>query len=161
LAVELMEHGWSMKHLHRLLVTSDTYRLSSSPAGAAPADTAADPENRFYWRMNPVRMGAEVVRDSLLCLSGDLDPRLGARTVPGADEPSRRRSLCLSHPHSDDNRFLTTFDEAGVLECYRRSESIVPQQALALSNSKLALAAAARINARLHEQLGDVTDAQF
>jgi mono/diheme cytochrome c family protein len=161
LAVELMEHGWSMKHLHRLLVTSDTYRLSSSHAGAAAADTAGDPENRFYWRMNPVRMEAEAVRDSLLCLSGDLDPRLGGPPVPVADESSRRRSLYFVHSHNDENRFLSTFDEASVLECYRRSESIVPQQALALSNSKLALAAAARINARLHEQLGDVTDAQF
>jgi hypothetical protein len=161
LAVDLMEHGWSMKHLHRLLVTSETYRLSSSPAGAPPADTATDPENRYYWRMNPVRMEAEVVRDSLLRLSGDLDPRLGGPPVPVADESSRRRSLYFVHSHNDENRFLSTFDEASVLECYRRSESIVPQQALALSNSKLTLAAAARINARLHEQLGDVTDGQF
>jgi mono/diheme cytochrome c family protein len=161
LAVDLMEHGWSMKHLHRLLVTSDTYRLSSSSAGAASADTATDPENRYYWRMNPMRMEAEVVRDSLLRLAGDLDPRLGGPPVPVADDSSRRRSLYFVHSHNDENRFLSTFDEASVLECYRRSESIVPQQALALSNSKLTLAAAARINARLHEQLGDVTDARF
>jgi mono/diheme cytochrome c family protein len=161
LAVEFVRHGWSMKYLHRLLVTSDAYRLTSSAAGAAPADLAADPENRFSWRMNPVRMEAEVVRDSLLCLAGDLDPRLGGPPVPVADESSRRRSLYFVHSHNDENRFLTTFDEASVLECYRRSESIVPQQALALSNSKLALAAAARINAHLHEQLGDVSDACF
>jgi hypothetical protein len=161
LAVELMEHGWSMKHVHRLLVTSETYRLSSSAAGAATADTAADPENRYYWRMNPVRMEAEAVRDSLLCLAGDLDPRLGGPPVPVADELSRRRSLYFVHSHNDENRFLSTFDEASVLECYRRSESIVPQQALALSNSKLALAAADHLNARLHDQLGDVTDADF
>ena len=50
------------------------------------------------------------------------------------------------------------FDDASVLECYRRAESIVPQQALAVSNSRLALSAAARINARLHERLGEVSD---
>jgi hypothetical protein len=161
LAVELMEHGWSMKHLHRLIVTSNAYRLTSSAAGAAPADLAADPENRYYWRMNPVRMEAEVVRDSLLHLASDLDRRMGGPPVPVADEASRRRSLYFVHSHNDEQRFLTTFDEASVLECYRRSESIVPQQALALSNSKLALAAAARINARLHQQLGDATDTQF
>jgi hypothetical protein len=53
------------------------------------------------------------------------------------------------------------FDDASVLECYRRQESIVPQQALALSNSKFALEMAGRINARLHERLGDVSDAEF
>jgi hypothetical protein len=161
LAVELVEHGWSMKHLHRLLVTSNPYRLTSSAAGATAADTTADPENRYYWRMNPVRMEAEVVRDSLLHLAGELDPSMGGPPVPVADEATRRRSLYFLHSHNDEQRFLTTFDEASVLECYRRSESIVPQQALALSNSKLALAAAARINARLHQQLGDVTDARF
>ncbi|HWE35416.1 MAG TPA: DUF1553 domain-containing protein, partial [Isosphaeraceae bacterium] len=54
LAVELRESGWSMKHLHRLKVTSNTYRMTSSGANAA-ADRAIDPENRAYWRMNPVR----------------------------------------------------------------------------------------------------------
>jgi mono/diheme cytochrome c family protein len=160
LATELVEHGWSMKYLHRLLVTSNAYRLSSSAAGAAPATLAADPENRCSWRMNPVRMEAEAVRDSLLHLAGDLDPRVGGPPVP-VDEDSRRRSLYFVHSHNDENRFLSTFDEASVLECYRRSESIVPQQALALSNSKLTLAAAARINARLGRQLGDATDARF
>jgi mono/diheme cytochrome c family protein len=161
LATELMEHGWSMKHLHRLLVTSNAYRLGSSAAGAAPATISADPENRYYWRMNPMRMEAEVVRDSLLHLAGDLDGRVGGPPLPATDESSRRRSLYFVHSHNDENRFLSTFDEASVLECYRRSESIVPQQALALANSKLTQASAARINARLHEQLGTAAGASF
>jgi hypothetical protein len=161
LATELVAHGWSMKHLHRLLVTSNAYRLRSSAAGAAPANLAADAENRTYWRMNPVRMEAEVVRDSLRHLAGDLDPKMGGPPVPVADESSRRRSLYFVHSHNDENRFLTAFDQASVLECYRRSESIVPQQALALSNSNLTLTTAARINARLHRRLGGVTDAEF
>jgi hypothetical protein len=161
LAVELVEHGWSLKHLHRLMVTSDAYRRTSSTAGATAA-SAADPENRWYWRMNPVRMEAQLVRDSLLHLSGDLEAALGGPPIDLArQEASRRRSLYFVHSHNDHHKFLSVFDDANVLECYRRSESIVPQQALALSNSRFALERAAGINARLHERLGAVTDAAF
>src|SRR5262249_9789186 len=59
LAVEFMESGWSMKYLHRLMVTSAAYQLSSSAAGDART-VAADPANRYYWRMNPTRMEAQV-----------------------------------------------------------------------------------------------------
>jgi hypothetical protein len=161
LAVEFVENGWSLKHLHRLMVTSDAYRMTSSSAGATTTCRTADEGNRYYWRMNPVRMEAEVIRDSLLFLAGDLDPRMGGPTVPAADESSRRRSLYFFHSHNEAQRFLTTFDEGSVLECYRRAESIVPQQALAVSNSRLALSAAARINARLYARLGEVSDAEF
>jgi hypothetical protein len=161
LAVDFMEHGWSMKHLHRLLVTSRAYRLRSSAAGAPAGNLRADPENRWYWHREPVRMEAQVVRDSLLGLSGLLDRRLGGPPVPVADEGSRRRSLYFVHSHNDSQKFLALFDDAPVRECYRRSESIVPQQALALANSKLALEAAARINGRLHAQLGKVSDREF
>jgi hypothetical protein len=65
------------------------------------------------------------------------------------------------HSHNEYQRFLSMFDDANVLECYRRAESIVPQQALAVSNSRLALGAAARINGRLHARLGEVGDAEF
>ncbi len=161
LAVELMEHGWSLKHLHHLLVTSQAYRLSSSAAGAAPGNMA-DPENRYYWRMNPVRMEAQVVRDSLLHLAGGLDPAMGGPPVdPVQQESSRRRSVYFVHSHNDHHKFLSLFDDASVLECYRRTESIVPQQALALSNSKFALEMAGRINDRLHARLGIVSDEVF
>ncbi|MCI0459408.1 MAG: PSD1 and planctomycete cytochrome C domain-containing protein [Gemmataceae bacterium] len=161
LAVEFMDSGWSMKHLHRLIVTSDAYRLSSSSAGATLKSRELDAENRWYWRMNPVRMEAQVLRDSLLSLAGELDLKLGGPTVPVADESSRRRSLYYFHSHNEQQRFLGVFDDANVLECYRRSESIVPQQALALANSKLALTMAGRLNERLHRELGEVSDAEF
>src|SRR5206468_12594527 len=101
LAVELMQGAsggrespvWSMKHLHRIIVTSNAYRMTSSAAGAAQANLASDAENRFYWRMNPVRMEAQVIRDSLLHLSGELDLTVGGPSVPVMDETSRRRSL--------------------------------------------------------------------
>jgi hypothetical protein len=160
LAVEFMENGWGMKHLHRLIVTSDAYRLSSSSAGASPQNKI-DSENRCYWRMNPSRMEAQVLRDSLLSLAGELDPKMGGPPVPVQDETSRRRSLYYVHSNNDQQKFLGTFDDASVRECYRRSESIVPQQALALSNSKLTLTTAARVNDRLHQKLGKMSDADF
>jgi hypothetical protein len=161
LAVEFMDHSWSMKHLHRLIVTSRAYRLSSSTAGAAAQDRTNDPANRYYWHREPIRMEAQVVRDSLLSLAGLLDRRMGGPSVPIAEESSHRRALYFVHSHNDNQKFLALFDDAPVRECYRRSESIVPQQALALSNSKVALESSARIADRLHEQLGPVSDRDY
>ncbi|VTU02006.1 colicin uptake protein : Protein containing planctomycete cytochrome C domain protein OS=Rhodopirellula baltica SWK14 GN=RBSWK_05713 PE=4 SV=1: PSCyt1: PSCyt2: PSD1 [Gemmataceae bacterium] len=161
LAVELMEHKWSFKHLHKLMVTSAAYRLSSSSAGAE-ASAKLDPENRALWRMNPVRMEAQVVRDSLLHLTGDLDLARGGPPVPmAAQDASKRRSMYFFHSHNEHNKLLDVFDNANVLDCYRRTESIVPQQALALSNSRLAMATAAKLNDQLHARLGSADDAQF
>jgi hypothetical protein len=162
LATELMDHGWSLKHLHRLLVTSQAYQRSSSSAGAVAAKTV-DRENRWYWRMNPIRMEAQVIRDSLLHLSGQLDPCMGGPPIDLAkQDTSRRRSLYFVHSHNDHNKLLAVFDDANVLECYRRSESIIPQQALALSNSRIVLERADAINAHLHRVLpANVSDNDF
>jgi len=149
LAVEFMEHGWSMKHVHRLIVTSAAYRMSSSLAGAQ-ASAAVDPDNVFWWRRLPVRLDAEVVRDSILALTGELDTTMGGPPVAAAgQEESKRRSLYFFHSNNERNLLLTTFDGAAVKECYRREQSIVPQQALALSNSRLALEASQKIAANL------------
>ncbi len=152
---------WSFKHLHKLLVTSNTYRLSSSGANAE-ASTKIDPENRYLWRMNATRMDANAIRDGLLHLASDLDLTTGGPPVPVAmQDASRRRSLYFFHSHNEHNKLLDTFDNANVLECYRRSESIVPQQALALWNSRLAQTAAAKINDCLGAKLGPADDAKF
>src|SRR5262249_15159488 len=91
LAVEFAEGGWSMKKPHRLIVTSDAYRLSSRSDGPA---AKADPDNRYLWRANPRRMEGEAVRDSLLAVAGQLDLTMGG---PILDEKlgltSRRRSV--------------------------------------------------------------------
>jgi mono/diheme cytochrome c family protein len=161
LAVELMEHQWSFKHLHRLIATSNVYRLSSSSANAE-ASAKLDGENRFLWRMNAVRMDANTVRDSLLNLAGDLDLAQGGPPVPLAQQDaSRRRSMYFFHSHNEHNKLLDVFDNANVLDCYRRTESIVPQQALALWNGKLALTASAKINDALHARLKDEDDTKF
>jgi len=161
LAVEFMEHGWSMKHLHRLILLSDTWALASSPVGAETTTALADPENRWYWRANSVRMEAQIIRDSLLSLAGQLDPTLGGPSIPVSMENSRRRSLYFVHSHNEHQKFLALFDDANVLECYRRADSIVPQQALALENSPLAIDMAARITERLQKLHPAATHQQF
>jgi hypothetical protein len=151
LAAEFMESGWSMRHLHRLIVTSATYRMSSSTAGNE-VNASKDPDNVYLWRRNPIRLEAEAVRDSMLALAGSLDGKMwGPPVLATNQEDSKRRSIYFFHSNNDRNLFLTTFDEASVKECYRRDQSIVPQQALALSNSKLAFDSASLIAARLSE----------
>ena len=159
LASELVEHGWSMRHLHRLIITSAAYRMSSSLAGCE-ANAAKDPDNVHLWRRAPIRLDAQVVRDSLLALAGELDLTMGGPSIPaGNQEGSKRRSLYFFHSNNDRNLFLTTFDDATVKECYRRDQSIVPQQALALTNSRLVHDASQKIAARLSQSATD--DATF
>jgi len=149
LAAELIDSGWSMKHIHRLMVTSDTYQMSSSNAGR-DHEMTVDVDNRYLWRRNPLRVESQVVRDTILSLAGKLDLTRGGPTVPLAGQTdSNRRSLYFFHSNNERNLFLTMFDEATVTECYRRDESIVPQQALALTNSRLVLDAIAPIAERL------------
>jgi hypothetical protein len=149
LAVRFMDDGWSLKKLHRLIVTSAAYRLSSHVATESP-NLAHDPDNSYLWRMNPRRMEAEVVRDSLLAVAGQLDLTLGG---PPLDEKlgqtSPRRSLYFRFNTEYRMQFLEQFDAASPSECYERRESIVPQQALSLSNSPLALAQARLLAQRL------------
>jgi hypothetical protein len=152
LAAEFIEGGWNLKQLHRRILLSAVYRRSSSPP---PADQrlARDPENQYYWRRLPGRMESQLVRDTLLELAGTLDPERGGPPIPPAQQAeSRRRSLYFQHSNNDRNLFLTMFDEALVTDCYRREQSIVPQQALALSNSRLVLDAAPLIAARVTSQ---------
>ncbi|MFP6765594.1 MAG: DUF1553 domain-containing protein [Planctomycetaceae bacterium] len=151
LAAELMEHDWSLKHLHRLIVTSAAYRMSSSRAGGE-ASAARDPGNRCWWRREPLRLESQAVRDSLLSLAGTLDVRRGGPPVPRAEQAaSTRRSLYFFHSNNDRNLFLRTFDEALVKDCYRREHSIVPQQALALTNSRIVLETSEIIAGRLSD----------
>jgi hypothetical protein len=169
LASELVEgsvpgphhHAWSMKRLHRLIVTSAAYRLQSSTAGNAEG-MRLDPDNRTWWRREPIRLESEAVRDSILALAGTLDAKIGGAPVAAAEQPaSTRRSLYFQHTDPDRNPFLTTFDGAGVKECYERERSIVPQQALALANAGFVHDAAARIAARIAPATTLVDEATF
>jgi hypothetical protein len=142
LASELIDSGWSMKHIHQLIVLSSTYRLGSSLEGREK-NVEIDRDNRYLWRRSPIRLESQVVRDSVLALAGTLDTTFGGPSVPSAAQAdSKRRSLYFFHSNNERDLFLTTFDEAAVTECYRRDQSVVPQQALALINSRLVLEAA-------------------
>ena len=138
LAVEFMENGWSMKKLHRTIVTSNTYRQASSidPKGADAGNLASDRDNRYLWRMAPRQAEAEVVRDALFYVAGKLDLTMGG---PDIDYPLGltvpRRSLYFRSAAEKQMEFLQIFDGPSVVECYERKHSIAPQQALALANS--------------------------
>jgi hypothetical protein len=139
LAALWMDHGWRFKDLHRLLVTSDAYRLGSHAAPDHPSGRT-DPDDRLLWHFPVQRMEAEVVRDSLLAAAGELDLTVGGHELPQEQgQTSRRRSLYFAHHGEGRMEFLEWFDEASTCDAYRRSVSVLPQQALALSNSDLEL----------------------
>jgi hypothetical protein len=112
--------------------------------------------------MNPVRMEAQSIRDSLLQLAGQLDLTMGGPTIdPNKENTVFRRSLYFTHSKDDVHKFLETFDNANVQECYRRSESVLPQQALALANSKLSLTAAGKLAEKIATDNAASTDDGF
>jgi hypothetical protein len=140
LAVELMKHEWSMKHIHRLIVMSRTWQLASSTGRIANPSAEKDRDNHYLWRMNVRRLDAEIIRDNVLAVSGQLDKTLGGADINYLEgETTRRRSIYLRHAYEKQMTMLVLFDAPSPNDCYRRSESIVPQQALALTNSSLAL----------------------
>jgi hypothetical protein len=138
---------WSMKHLHRLIVTSNTYRTASTNDLAC---AAIDPDNRYLWRTTPRRVEAEAIRDSVLYVTGALDLSQGGPELDqnqGLTTP--RRSLYFRSAPEKQMLFLQLFDMAAPTECYERRESVVPQQALALANSELTVREARRLARRL------------
>ena len=140
LAAELIQSRWSMKHLHRLILTSRAYR--TAPPTDHPDHTAMrgrDPDNEYYWHYKPRRLEAEIVRDSILHVAGNLDLTHGGPDIDFQQgETVTRRSVYFRHAYEKQMTMLVTFDAANPADCYRRSPSVIPQQALALSNSPLA-----------------------
>ncbi|HET6576170.1 MAG TPA: PSD1 and planctomycete cytochrome C domain-containing protein [Fimbriiglobus sp.] len=99
LATEFVANGWSVKHLHRLIVLSSTYRMSSAHDSKA---AEADPANRLLWRANVRRVEAEVIRDSLLAVAGELDRTMGGPALHHV----KNRAFLFDHTSKD----LTTYD---------------------------------------------------
>lgn len=94
LAAEFVDSGWSMKKLHRLMVTSRAYRMDSATPTAGYAGLKVDPNNTALWRMNPRRLEAEAIRDSVLKVSGALDLTMGGPELhEEKDQDVPRRSL--------------------------------------------------------------------
>ena len=145
LAVEFVEQGWSIKQMHRLVMTSTAYRQSSM---AHPRGLESDPENNLLWRMRPRRLEAEIVRDSVLSAAGVLDRTLfgepvktetrpTGEVVPANDTEAGRRSVYQIVRRSAPQSFLNVFD-APVMEvnCTGRNTSTTASQSLALMNSE-------------------------
>jgi mono/diheme cytochrome c family protein len=161
LAVELMEHNWSLKHIHTLIVNSATYRQSSA---VTPELLALDPDNRLLARGPRYRVDAEIVRDIALSASGLLNPKVGGPSVhPPAPEflfkpPSSygpktwitdtgldryRRGIYTFRFRSVPYPALQNFDAPiGEIACARRSRSNTPLQALTTLNEPVFLESA-------------------
>jgi hypothetical protein len=144
LADWFVSEGWSLKKLHRLIVTSGAYRQASTgplDESQFAAATKLDPSNRFLWRMNSHRLSFEEMRDSMLAVSNRLDRSLGGRPADlfKAPFPNRRTLYGLI-----DRQFLPgtlrMFDFANPdLHIPQRSDTTVPQQALFLMNHESSL----------------------
>ena len=147
LASYLMEKNWSLKSLHKLIVMSRVYQESSH---TRPEYVAKDPENRLLWRANVRRLDFESTRDSLLVYSGQLDRTLGGKPVNLTDEPySFRRSVYGYVDRGNLPDLMAHFDFSDPdMPNSKRSTTIVPQQALFLMNSPMAVDVARKILAR-------------
>jgi hypothetical protein len=165
LAVEFMDSGWSLRHLLRLILSSQAYQRTSDPA-CLPPDAELSTARAAYALATPRRVEAEVVRDNVLHLSGGL---VEIRGGPELDHEQLlaipRRSLYFRHAPEKQAEFLKLFDAANPAACYRREVAIIPQQALALANSTLSLEASRRLAAALAraipERSQDFVDAAF
>ncbi len=167
LAAELRDSGGSLKQLHRLIVTSAAYRQSSADRSEA---AAIDPDNRLLWRMNRSRLDADTYRDTVLAVSGQLDPKAGGpgvghfKTSPGPqstpvvdytafdwDSPgASRRSIYRIVWRGIPDPFMDALDfpDMGLLSPVR-GFSASPLQALALLNNEFVLHGSEKLAARL------------
>ena len=174
LATEFMDRGWSIKELHRLIVTSQTYQQSSV---ITPAMLEKDPYNRLLARGPRFRVEGEVVRDLQLAISGLLDETIGGRPVmppapsflfekPAsyapfpwhveADSQQYRRAVYIFRRRSTPYPFLSTFDVPnGESGCVRRSRSNTPLQALMTLNETTSMEAAEALAKRMAKEGGN------
>ena len=178
LALEFIDRGWSMKQMHRLLLTSQAYRMRSDDVAAS---VEIDPENRLFWRMPRVRLEAEVIRDLILDAAGNLNRSVGGpcvypyidpklfqsstkRTWPGVpdDDPSTwRRSLYVYSKRSIRYPLFETFDQPNLINsCERRNRSTIAPQALLMMNNNFIIFEAGKFAERLKAEAGDNAVAQ-
>jgi hypothetical protein len=133
LATRFVEEGWSFKKLHKLILTSATYRQS---ALVAPSVTALkkDPENRLLWRGSTLRLEAEQIRDAMLAVSGELDLRMAG---PGVESGKPRRTIYTRVLHNTRDPLLDVFDlPEGFSSTAQRDVTTTATQALLLFNGK-------------------------
>lgn len=165
LAAEFMSDGWSVKRMHKLMLLSVAYQQTSEAAAQIATAGSVDPGNRLYWRMNRQRLEGEVIRDSLLAISGRLNPKLGGPGVYPAipedifkgasgwtiskDPRERdRRSIYIFVRRNLRFPFLEVFDAPdNNLSCPSRERSTTAPQALTLLNAD-EVTSAAEVTAR-------------
>jgi hypothetical protein len=182
LAVELVESGWSLKHLHRLMVLSNTYQQDSRPNDAG---RKADPDNRLLWRMNRRRLDGESLRDGVLAVAGTLNPKVGGPSVrvplqkevydliftenepdglwPVTPDPREhtRRSLYLFAKRNLRLPLFEVFDQPDTLSsCPVRAVSTFAPQALTLLNGSFLHEQSQSFAARLLREAGSDPQAQ-
>jgi mono/diheme cytochrome c family protein len=154
LAVDFMQQGWKLKRLHRLIMTSSVYRQFSHQPQEDQRSLAKelDPENHLLWRMNLLRLEAEVIRDAVLAASGKLDRTSGGPAIMLAPRPEGlqtvsekdptpnakyRRSLYLLARRNYPLEFLQVFDFPVIqVNCTRRINSATPLQSLTMLNDE-------------------------
>ena len=168
LAVEFVKRGWSVKAMHRLMMTSRTYRQSSR---VRPEHDRLDPENRLLSRWPLRRMDGEALRDSLLWVSGRLDEsqygppdpifvRVNGLSTAYRRDTGWRRSIYLRQPRFNSSTTLDLFDYPQMSpNCVDRAQSTVAPQALHLLNDstirQLADSVAERVRMEVGENLAD------
>jgi hypothetical protein len=172
LAIELMDRGWSLKTMHRLMLTSQAYQMSS---GDVAANVAVDPENRFFWRMPRVRLDAETVRDAVLTTAGTLQRTIGGPAIfpfidpdlfekssrrdwkglPDSDPATWRRSLYVFSKRSIRYPMFEAFDQPNLVNSTdRRNRTTIAPQALILMNNPMVLFQAEKFAERVRAEAG-------
>ena len=173
LAAYFIKSGWSIKAMHRLILRSSTWKMASQhPLGDRYSQI--DPENELHWKQNLRRLEAEQIRDSILAVSGRLDPQLGGKTLP-----LRNRQFVFNHT-SEDHTTYESLRRALYLPVIRnnlyplveqfdfpdptmptgsRHETVIAPQALVLLNDPLILDSASAMAESLVEQDQDETEA--
>ena len=175
LAAEFIASGWKVKNLQRRILTSKTYRQSTSSRRQSDA-MRADADSRLLWRFPPTRLDAETIRDSMLSISGNLDAQRGGEGVniftregafdqwkPLVNPPvgSNRRMIYLTRIRGVDDGMFKTFDlpECGQVKD-KRTESTTPLQALNLLNGPFSLKQSATLAKRIEAEVGANSTAQ-
>ena len=164
LSREFVERGWSIKALHRLIMTSTAYRQKSSATRQAQE---LDPDNRLWSRFPLRRLDADALRDSILKVAGRLDPtpygpadeleiKPDGEVVAKAGPKGYRRSIFLMQRRSKPVTLLESFDAPLLVpNCLKRPHSTVSSQALQLENSELVRISARHMAGRVIDAVGD------
>lgn len=146
LAHEFVAHGWDIKWLHRTIMQSATYRQTSRITPTVLA-SQKDPENRWLWRMNPMRLDAEQARDTMLAVSGELNLTAGG---PGEEAVRPRRTIYTRKIRNSQDDFLHSFDSPpGFQSVAKRDSTTTALQSLLMVNGEWPLQRAHSMAANL------------